>query len=105
MKYIFNIYIIISYIIQDGLTAIHLAAKEGHVSVLEVLKGKVPWNAPSVKSGLTALHIAAHTGQIDFVREMLPTVPATIRSEISAGVALGDDVSFRLSLLKFGFRS
>ncbi|XP_071836319.1 uncharacterized protein [Apostichopus japonicus] len=76
---------------SDGLTAIHLAAKEGHVSVLEVLKGKVPWNAPSVKSGLTALHIAAHTGQIDFVREMLPTVPATIRSEISAGVALGDD--------------
>ncbi|KAJ8033227.1 Ankyrin-1 [Holothuria leucospilota] len=76
---------------SDGLTAIHLAAKEGHVGVLEVLKGKVPWHAPSVKSGLTALHIAAHTGQIDFVREMLPSVPATIRSEISAGVALGDD--------------
>ena len=63
------------------MTAIHQAGKFGHVGVLEALKGKVSWKAPSIKIGLTALHIAAHHGQIDFVREMLLKVPATIRSE------------------------
>ena len=33
------------------------------------------------QTGLTALHVAAHYGQMEFCREMLPKVPATIRSE------------------------
>uniref|UniRef100_A0ABM0LU22 Uncharacterized protein LOC100376500 n=1 Tax=Saccoglossus kowalevskii TaxID=10224 RepID=A0ABM0LU22_SACKO len=65
----------------DGMTAIHLAAKKGHVGVLEALKGTVSWKAPSVKTGMTALHVSAHYGQIEFVREMLPKVPATVKSE------------------------
>ncbi|XP_070555789.1 serine/threonine-protein phosphatase 6 regulatory ankyrin repeat subunit B-like isoform X2 [Ptychodera flava] len=65
----------------DGMTAIHLAAKKGHVGVLEALKGTVSWKAPSVKTGMTALHVSAHYGQMEFVREMLPKVPATVKSE------------------------
>ncbi|KAK3736326.1 hypothetical protein QZH41_020794 [Actinostola sp. cb2023] len=63
------------------MTVLHLAAKHGHVDVLEVLRGKVPWSMASVKTGLTALHVAASYGQIDVVREMLVKVPGTIKSE------------------------
>ena len=31
------------------MTVLHLAAKYGHVDVLEVLRGKVPWSMASVK--------------------------------------------------------
>lgn len=31
------------------MTVLHLAAKFGHVDVLEVLRGKVPWSMASVK--------------------------------------------------------
>ena len=34
---------------KDGMTVLHLAAKFGHVDVLEVLRGKVPWSMASVK--------------------------------------------------------
>ena len=34
---------------QDGMTVLHLAARFGHVDVLEVLRGKVPWSMASVK--------------------------------------------------------
>ena len=67
--------------LQEGMTAIHLAGKNGHVGVMEVLKSKVSLKTASVKTGLASLHIAAHYGQQDFVREMLTKVPATIRSE------------------------
>jgi len=33
------------------------------------------------QTGLTALHVAASYGQLDFIRELLITVPATLRSE------------------------
>lgn len=31
------------------MTVLHLAARFGHVDVLEVLRGKVPWSMASVK--------------------------------------------------------
>ncbi|XP_052256426.1 ankyrin-3-like [Dreissena polymorpha] len=65
----------------DGMTALHLAAKMGHVQILEALNGKLSFRTSSRKTGLTALHVAASYGQSDFIREMLITVPATIRSE------------------------
>ena len=34
-----------------------------------------------IQIGLTALHVAAAFGQTEFVSEMLPLVPATIKSE------------------------
>ena len=38
-----------NFLSQDGMTVLHLAAKFGHVDVLEVLRGKVPWSMASVK--------------------------------------------------------
>ena len=48
---------------QDGMTVLHLAAKFGHVDVLEVLRGKVPWSMASVKvknslKGTSAFNVA-----------------------------------------------
>ena len=39
----------VSFLQQDGMTVLHLAARFGHVDVLEVLRGKVPWSMASVK--------------------------------------------------------
>ncbi|PFX27903.1 Ankyrin-3 [Stylophora pistillata] len=54
----------------DGMTVLHLAARFGHVDVLE--------------TGLSALHVAAQYGQIEVVREMLLKVSGTIKSESPA---------------------
>ena len=34
---------------QDGMTAIHLAAKHGHINILDVLKGYISWKSSSQK--------------------------------------------------------
>ncbi|KAL0961929.1 hypothetical protein UPYG_G00333500 [Umbra pygmaea] len=65
----------------EGATAVHLAARNGHTHILDVLKGSLSFNITSSKTGLTALHIAACFGQVDFVREILTTMPATVRSD------------------------
>uniref|UniRef100_A0A674EK83 Serine/threonine-protein phosphatase 6 regulatory ankyrin repeat subunit A-like n=1 Tax=Salmo trutta TaxID=8032 RepID=A0A674EK83_SALTR len=67
---------------QEGMTAIHLAAKNGHTHIMDVLKGSLSFKITSSKTGLTALHVAARFGQVDFVREILTKVPATMRSGI-----------------------
>ncbi|VDP35611.1 unnamed protein product [Heligmosomoides polygyrus] len=82
-----------------GMTALHLGAKNGFVSILEAFD-KTLWRRCSRKvsllssriaqmlselicfeTGLNALHIAAYYGNSDFVNEMLKSVPASIRSE------------------------
>ncbi|KAK6730167.1 hypothetical protein RB195_006932 [Necator americanus] len=63
-----------------GMTALHLGAKNGFVSILEAFD-KSLWRRCSRKTGLNALHIAAYYGNSDFVNEMLKSVPASIRSE------------------------
>ncbi|PAV85627.1 hypothetical protein WR25_08242 isoform C [Diploscapter pachys] len=63
-----------------GMTALHLGAKNGYVSILEAFD-KGLWRRCSRKTGLNALHIAAYYGNSDFVNEMLKHVPASIRSE------------------------
>ncbi|UXI23316.1 orphan G-protein coupled receptor 40 [Sarcoptes scabiei] len=67
----------------EGYTALHLAAKKGHVNVLRALKEQSTayWKVCSRRIGLTALHVAAAFGQTECVSEMLPIVPATIKSE------------------------
>lgn len=85
---------------QHGMTALHLGAKNGFVSILEAFD-KSLWRRCSRKvgsharfpsnllcsvekwlqTGLNALHIAAYYGNSDFVNEMLKSVPASIRSE------------------------
>ena len=39
---------------QDGNTAAHLAARNGHIEVIEALKGKVSFRATSRKVGFMA---------------------------------------------------
>nr|XP_046909522.1 uncharacterized protein LOC124490979 [Dermatophagoides farinae] len=67
----------------EGYTALHLAGKKGHVNVLRALKEQSTayWKVCSRRIGLTALHVAAAFGQTECVSEMLPIVPATIKSE------------------------
>ncbi|XP_078580181.1 uncharacterized protein LOC144864139 isoform X2 [Branchiostoma floridae x Branchiostoma japonicum] len=65
----------------EGMTPIHLAAKSDHTNVLDSLRGAADLKTPSTKTGMTALHVAAMYGQVDFVREMLQSVPATVKSE------------------------
>uniref|UniRef100_A0A7E4VBG3 Ion_trans domain-containing protein n=1 Tax=Panagrellus redivivus TaxID=6233 RepID=A0A7E4VBG3_PANRE len=63
-----------------GMTALHLGAKNGHVSILEAFD-KNFWKRCSKKTGLNALHIAAYYGNSDFVNEMVKSIPASVRSE------------------------
>ena len=68
-------FVSVFYLIQEGLTPLHLAAIFGHTNVLEVFKGaQVSLNYCSRESGLTAIHMAAHYGQTEFVQELLQDV-------------------------------
>jgi ankyrin repeat protein len=73
---------------KAGFTAVHLAAKNGHGQVLEVMRTSGSLRATSKKLGLTPLHIAAFYGQADTVRELLVSVPATVKSEAPSGSSL-----------------
>ncbi|XP_056626697.1 ankyrin-3 isoform X6 [Triplophysa dalaica] len=56
---------------QNGLNALHLASKEGHVVVVtELIKLGATVDA-STKKGNTALHIASLAGQKDVVKELV----------------------------------
>lgn len=48
---------------QMGLTAVHLAARYGHIQVLDTLREVTSLRITSKKLGLYALHVAAHYGQ------------------------------------------
>jgi ankyrin repeat protein len=73
---------------KSGFTAVHLAAKNGHGPVLEVMRTSGSLRSSSKKLGLTPLHVAAYYGQADTVRELLVTVPATVKSESPTGQSL-----------------
>ncbi|TWW78254.1 Ankyrin-3 [Takifugu flavidus] len=56
---------------QNGLNALHLASKEGHVEVVaELLKLEATVDA-ATKKGNTALHIASLAGQSEVVKELV----------------------------------
>ncbi|KAF6037451.1 hypothetical protein EB796_004242 [Bugula neritina] len=65
------------------MTPLHLAAKHGHIEVLEVLKDKLELTTSSSTSGFTALHVAAHFGQTNTVRELLNKLTATVASVVA----------------------
>ncbi len=52
---------------QKGETALHLAAREGHLDVLQLLIGFSDINAQD-KEGNTPLHLAAQEGRVDILR-------------------------------------
>jgi len=49
---------------QNGLNALHLAAKEGHVGVVKELLTRGAKIDAATKKGNTALHIASLAGQV-----------------------------------------
>lgn len=73
---------------KSGFTAVHLAAQNGHGQVLEVMRSSGSLRTSSKKLGLTPLHVAAYYGQADTVRELLVTVPATVKSDTPTGISL-----------------
>lgn len=73
---------------KSGFTAVHLAAQNGHNGVLEVMRSTNSLRISSKKLGLTPIHVAAYFGQSDTVRELLGSVPATVKSETPSGQSL-----------------
>jgi ankyrin repeat protein len=73
---------------RAGFTAVHLAAQNGHGQVLDVLRSSGSLRTMSKKLGLTPLHVAAYYGQADTVREILVSVPATVKSDTPTGNSL-----------------
>lgn len=49
---------------QNGLNALHLAAKEGHVEIVKELLMRGARIDAATKKGNTALHIASLAGQV-----------------------------------------
>ena len=62
-KYHVILYVII-FFHQNGLNALHLAAKEGHVGVVKELLSRGARIDAATKKGNTALHIASLAGQV-----------------------------------------
>ena len=79
--------------LQDGMTPLHLAARHGHMEVLDVLKDHLELTTSSSKTGFTALHVAAHFGQTNTVRELLNKLSAAVTSVMARDGAGGGEVS------------
>lgn len=54
---------------QAGFTAVHLAAQNGHLAVLEVLRSSQSLKISSKRLGMTALHMAAYCGQTGTLKQ------------------------------------
>ena len=69
---------------QEGNTAIHLAAKFGHIGELAVFRDfGLNLAHTSAKTGLNALHVASIHGQTQFAQEILHHV--SIKHDVSRG--------------------
>jgi len=71
---------------NTGLTALHLAAAEGHASVVKLLQAKGAQKSVRDHSGKTALHFAADHGHEEVVIMLAKSANITLR------VAYGDAI-------------
>ncbi|XP_040202129.1 ankyrin-1 isoform X5 [Rana temporaria] len=69
---------------QNGLNALHLSSKEGHLKLVSELLHKEIVLETTTKKGNTALHIAALAGQLDVVRELV-NYGANVNSQSQKG--------------------
>ncbi|XP_075715017.1 ankyrin-1 isoform X2 [Rhinoderma darwinii] len=69
---------------QNGLNALHLSSKEGHIKMVSELLHKEIILETTTKKGNTALHIAALAGQEDVVRELV-NYGANVNSQSQKG--------------------
>ncbi|KAM4039351.1 ankyrin-1 isoform 13-T14 [Anomaloglossus baeobatrachus] len=69
---------------QNGLNALHLSSKEGHLKMVSELLHKEIVLETTTKKGNTALHIAALAGQEDVVRELV-NYGANVNSQSQKG--------------------
>ena len=56
---------------QNGLNALHLASKEGHVLIVQDLLARGAKIDAATKKGNTALHISSLAGQFEVVKVLL----------------------------------
>uniref|UniRef100_UPI000EF47F76 ankyrin-3-like n=1 Tax=Ciona intestinalis TaxID=7719 RepID=UPI000EF47F76 len=80
---------------MEGMNALHLSAKFGHSSIIEVILSNQKaieskmnaslrslWQKTSSKTGFNALHVATQSGKEEFAREMLLRIPAAEPSQL-----------------------
>ena len=66
-----KIYGIFTIPFQNGLNALHLASKEGHVPIVQHLLARGAKIDAATKKGNTALHISSLAGQFEVVKVLL----------------------------------
>ncbi len=67
MKALFSFYAahhLTTLLLQNGLNALHLASKDGHVAVVKELLSRGASVDAATKKGNTALHIASLAGKV-----------------------------------------
>ena len=64
----------------DGMSALHLAAEQGHNIVCDALLASKAFVNSKSRVGLTPLHLAALKGYTELVRSLVTTHKATIDS-------------------------
>ncbi len=93
-------------LLQNGLNALHLASKEGHLPVVRELLSRGARIDAATKKGNTALHIASLAGQVgatvtQAVRPSGSQAQAYIGPQaqnVGLGLELGTEPAFRLRL-------
>ena len=70
---------------KSGLTALSIAAEEGHVEIVHALLDAGADDLADEKTGATALHLAALDGHIDVMRALLRTAAGSRRADAPNG--------------------
>lgn len=60
----------VSFRDENGLTPIHLAAKNGHVDLIKALKDAGADVSAQTEDGWTPMHLAAENGHVDVIKAL-----------------------------------